>query len=121
MHEMSPEDLLATENPSIQKIEITEVAAMTTAAQVPHDAGVADKQDIETAIEKGTVHQNTTMVAAEVPVAAGVVVVTVTVIAIAQMSKKVEKSSWKDCRWIWRKKTFDNSTLFDYDPCSCLT
>lgn len=113
------EDPLATEDPSIRKIEIetTQEVAMTTAAHLRHVVGVADKQDIETAIAKDTARQNTTIVAAEAPVAAGVVVETVTVIAIAEMSKKVEKLSWKDYRWIWWKKTFDNSTPFGYDRC----
>lgn len=113
------EDPLATEDPSTRKIEIetTEEVAMTTAAQVPHVAVVADKQDTETAIAKDTARQNTTIVAAEVPVAAGVVVETVTVIAIAEMFQKVEKLLWKDYRWIWLKKTFDNSTPFGYDRC----
>ncbi|PCG88375.1 Zinc finger, RanBP2-type [Penicillium occitanis (nom. inval.)] len=115
MHEMLLEDPLATEDPTIRKIEIetTEEVAMTTTVHLRRAVVVADKQDTETAITKDTARQNTTIVAAEVPVAAGVVVETVTVIAIAEMSKKVEKLLWKDYRWIWLKKTFDNSTPFE--------
>lgn len=114
------EDPLATEAPSIRKIEITEKVAMTTAAHLRRVVVVADKQAIETAIAKDTVRQNTTIVAAEVPVAAGVVGGTVTAIAIVEMFRKVEKSLWKDCRWIWLKKTFDISTPFGYDRLSML-
>ena len=113
------EDPLATEDPTIRKIEIetTEEVAMTTAVHLRRAVVVADKQDTETAITKDTARQNMTIDAAEVPVAVGVVVEIVTVIAIAEMSKKVEKLLWKDCRWIWLKKTFDNSTPFGYDRC----
>jgi hypothetical protein len=114
MHAMLLEDPLPTEDPSTRKIEIEiiEQVATTTAARprrVVVVPAAADKQATETAIAKDTDHQNTTTVAAEVPVAAGVVVVTVTATATVETFKKAEKSSWKDCRWIWLKKTFDNS------------
>lgn len=115
MHAMRLEVPLATEDPSIRKIE-TEEVAMTTAAQVPHVAVVADKQDTETAIAKDTARQNTTIVAAEVAVAVAAEVV-VEIVIVAEMFRKVEKSLWKDYRWIWWKKTFDNSTPFGYDRC----
>lgn len=100
------EDPLATEDPSTRKIEIEiiEEVATTTAVRprrvVVVVPAAADKQATETAIAKDTAHQNTTTVAAEVPVAAGVVVVTATATATVETFKKVEKSSWKDCRWI---------------------
>ena len=122
MHERLLEDPLATEGPTIQKTEITEKVAMTTAARLRRVALVVvlvDNQATETVIAKDTVRQSTTIVAAEVPVAAGAVVGTVTAIVIVEMCRKAEKLSWKDYRWIWLKKTFVSSTPFSYHR-SCL-
>ena len=84
MLEMLLEGPLATEDPSIRKIETTKKVAMTTAAH-PRRLVVVDKQVIETATTKDTARQNTTIAAAEVPVE--------TVIAIATVGtfRKVEK------------------------------
>lgn len=112
---------LAIEDPIIRKIETTEKVAMTTAAHLRRRVVVADKQATETAIAKVTARQNTTTAVAEVPVAAGVEVETVIAIAIVETFRKVERSLWKDCRWIWWKKTFDNSTPFGYDRCCFMT
>lgn len=90
MHEMLLEGPLATEDPSIRKIETTEKVATTTAA-LPRRLVVADKQATETAIAKDIARQNTTIAAAEVPVAAGVEVETVTAIAIVETFRKVER------------------------------
>ncbi|GAM43999.1 hypothetical protein TCE0_060f19267 [Talaromyces pinophilus] len=104
------------EDPTIRKIEIetTEEVAMTTAVHLRRAVVVADKQDTETAITKDTARQNTTIVAAEVPVAAGVVVETVTVIAIAEVSKKVEKLLWKDYRCVIAGGQISNELIEHY-------
>ncbi|RAO72948.1 uncharacterized protein BHQ10_008960 [Talaromyces amestolkiae] len=90
MHEMLLEGPLATEDPSIRKIETTEKVATTTAA-LPRHLVVADKQATETAIAKDIARQNTTIAAAEAPVAAGVEVETVTAIVIVETFRKVER------------------------------
>ncbi|KAF5015031.1 hypothetical protein F66182_13785 [Fusarium sp. NRRL 66182] len=90
MLEMLLEGPLATEDPSIRKIETTKKVAMTTAAH-PRRLVVVDKQVIETATTKDTARQNTTIAAAEVPVGAEVVVETVIAIATVGTFRKVEK------------------------------
>jgi hypothetical protein len=66
-----------------------------------------DEGDTGTAIAKGTVPPN-------IAVAVEAIVLVATVI---MDPRKAKKSSWKDYRWIWLKKTFDNSSLFRLLAC----
>lgn len=81
---------------------------MTNTDYHPQHAAVAllavDKAVIETAIMKVIARQIMTA-AAEVAVVVGITIVNLAIV----MVKKVEKLLWKAYRWIWLKKTFDNS------------
>jgi hypothetical protein len=76
----------------------------TTVAQGHHDG---DEGDTGTVIAKVTVPRSIAVAAeATAPVA-----------TVIMAPKRAKKSSWKDYRWIWLKKTFDNSSLFSLLAC----
>jgi hypothetical protein len=77
----------------------------------------ADKADTEIATARDTVRQTTTVAAAAAAAAAAMVEGAVEIeIATVTVLPKAERLSWKDCRWTWLKKTFDNS--FSLPVCS---
>lgn len=93
----------------MRKVEIETTTTITDGHPRHHTAAAVERAVIEIAIARDIVLQIMTVAAAVAVLAvAEVEAVTVTVIAI-DPARKVERLSWKDCRWTWLKKTFDST------------